>query len=174
VGLWILLGLLLGATGAGSRRLGSLQRQVRAGWERVEFLLGRRHALVPTVVAAARDALPAGGEGWETLTAASRRAAEASGIPERAEAENGLSEAVAALRARVAGHADPSLQASLRRLASVEAEIAAAGRDYNLRVMAFNQRLHRLPWRLFSRGLRPAEYLVLEMAGDESTDPVRS
>jgi LemA protein len=172
LGLWILIVLCLGAAVAGSRSLGSLRRQVLASWEQVEFLLGRRHALVRELVDTARGALPSGGEAWEPLDQALQRAIEACGVWPRMEAENRLTEALADRRAGAIGYADPALQALRRRLAVVEAEIATAAREYNLQVMALNQRIHAFPWRLLARGLRPVEYLVLDRPIEESTHPV--
>src|SRR4051794_28124271 len=87
-----LIGVIALIAVGGYRHLLTLRRQVENSWSRVEAALGRRHELVLRLAHTTQGRMAP--LALETLLAAQRRASEAPGIPERAEAENQLTQAL--------------------------------------------------------------------------------
>jgi LemA protein len=175
------LGIAIGLIGVialiavgGYCRLLTLRREVESSWSRVEAALGRRHELVSEVAPAAqgRMAPPA----RETLLASLRRASDAPGIPERAEAENQLTQALHHLLTGAGSAADPAAGPAMRALEeqvmTAETEIAVARESYNQHVLIWNRRIDLFPWSLIARGFQPAEYLILDEPARCETEPV--
>ena len=102
------------------------------------------------------------------LTAPLRQALNARGIPARAEAENELTRARRSLctdgEETSGWRAHPHLRVLGQELVKAEEEIARAAEYYNRQVMAWNKKIHDLPWSLMA-GLfhfRPLEYFVFD------------
>lgn len=152
----------------GCFRLASLRHGVLEAEASLNASLRRRRDLIASLLAAAPEPAALIHEPLERLRCARQQAAEALGIPNRAEAENELTRSLARWGQAVesdpgfrAGLAVKSVQEALRENAN---QLLNAARQYNQRVMAFNVTIARFPWRWLVRlqGDRPIEYFVLD------------
>jgi LemA protein len=177
---WIPVGVpMLFALAAihGYNNLLALRHQVRNAWSPIEAQLRSRRDLVQRLVETMNPTGESEPEALEAVTRASRQALEADGIPERAGAENELSEALRGFFVMVGAcpelEVNPDVRALQEELTAAEDRIAFARRSYNDQVMAWNVRIARFPWSLIARpaGLRPAEYFVMDEPGRREAPP---
>ncbi len=165
IGLLVLVALIVIG---GCARLAALRGRVQAAAALLKGHLQRRGKLISTMVETAQNPGQPWAERLESVARAGQQAAEASGIPHRAEAENRLTRSLYLFLTAVEANADfwasPAWQNLKEELRRNENEIFAAAQCYNDRVMAVNVTISRFPWYLVSRpvGLRPIEYFVLD------------
>ena len=168
---WVLLAcvlLLVLWCIAAYNRLVRMQQEIKGAWSQIDVQLKRRHDLIPNLVEAVRGYLSHERQTLENVAKARAQAAGASGVAERAAAENALTQTLVALFAVVERY--PDLKASQNMLAlqeeltSTENRIAFARQFYNDQAVRLNAAIGSLPTNLVAAGagFRPAEFFQLE------------
>jgi LemA protein len=155
------------------------RNQVRNAWGQIDVQLNRRHDLIPNLVKAVQGYMDHERDVLDRVTTARANAISAGGnVPQRAEAENQLTQAVRSLFA--VAEAYPQLRASENMLAlqeelsSTENRIAFARQFYNDSVMQYNTARETFPAVTLSGalGFHPADLFTLEDAAPERAVPV--
>src|SRR5512135_2409042 len=77
----------------------SLRNRVQNGWKQIDVQLKRRHDLIPNLVESVKGAMQFERDTLERVMAARARAVSATGVRERAAAENELSQSLSRLLA---------------------------------------------------------------------------
>jgi LemA protein len=171
MGIWLLIGVIvliaLIALG-GYYSLVALRSRVQNDWSQIDVQLKRRYDLIPNLIETAKGYMNHEREVLEGVTQARQQAIDACGVPEQAEAENQLTQALRSLFA--VAEAYPDLKANQNMLALQEEltatanKIAFARQFYNDQVMALNNKIHQFPWNLIAGagGFRPAEFFIID------------
>ena len=126
-----------------------LRNQVKDAWAQIDVQLKRRFDLIPNLVETVRGYMGHERETLEAVTQARAAAAGAQTIPDRAQAESGLTAALGRLFA--VSEAYPDLKANQNFLAlqeeltSTENKIGFARQFYNDTVMNFNNKTQMFP-----------------------------
>jgi LemA protein len=171
---WILTGALLAlallalallAAGAHTG-LTALRSRVASAWTHLDAQLRHRCDLVLALNKRTSGFSAHASDLLQGATAAAQAALAAPGIPDRAEAENGLTESLHGFFAFADTDPDLRTETALlafeRELSTSEERIAAARESYNDHVMGLNTRRHRFPWRLMAARFSPAEYFIID------------
>lgn len=164
MGAWILLFVPLVAVGAGRHRLLKLRGRAGAAWSQLEAQLSRRRELTQSLLDLIEERSESESEA-AALACFLQRARDATDIPARAEAENGLSRALRRSCDRLADEVQSEhsrVRSLLEELSSLETQTAFAVRSYNQQVMAWNQSLHRFRFIAGLGSFQPIEYFVLD------------
>jgi LemA protein len=157
-------------------RLVRQRNQVEAAWSQIDVQLRRRYDLIPNLVETVKGYAAHERETFEAVTRARQQAASATGVEERAQAENMLTQTLRQLFA--VAEAYPELRASenfralQEELTGTEGRIAFARQFYNERVLAYDNSLEAFPSNVVGRsfGFGPKPYFEAE---EQSRDPVR-
>ncbi len=145
--------LLLWAAGV-YNSLVRLRNQIENAWAQIDVQLKRRHDLIPNLVETVRGYAKHEQGTFEKVTQARNVAMNASGLKERAEAENMLSSTLKTLFA--VSEAYPELKANQNFLqlqeevASTENKIAFARQFFNDSTMSYNTRIETFPINLIA------------------------
>jgi LemA protein len=150
--IWILIALLVGGLlmfiGM-YNSLVSLRQQTNNAWGQIDVQLKRRYDLIPNLVETVKGYMKHEQETLERVIQARNRAMGASGVKERAAAENQVTQAIGGIFAL--SEAYPELRSNQNMLAlqeelrSTENKIAFARQYYNDIVTAYNTRLETFP-----------------------------
>ena len=143
IGIGVLIALLIVWIIAIYNGLIGKRNQVRNAWSQIDVQLKRRHDLIPNLVNAVRGYLDHERQVLENVTNA-RSAAIAAGnnVPQRAQAENQLTQSLRSLFAVAEGYpqlrANENMLALQEELSSTENRIAFARQFYNDSVQSYN------------------------------------
>jgi LemA protein len=176
---WVLLGLavlLVGFFVITYNRLVRLRNRTEAAWSQIDVQLERRHDLIPNLVETVKGYAAHERETLEAVTRARQQAVQATGVEDKAQAENILTGALRQLFA--VAEAYPDLKANENFLAlqeeltGTESRIAFARQFYNEQVLAYDNSLEVFPSNLVAGmfNFQPRPYFEAE---ETSRAPVR-
>jgi len=126
-----------------------LRNQVKEAWAQVDVQLKRRFDLIPNLLETVKGYMTHERETLESVTQARAAVAGAGGLPDRIQAESGLTAALGRLFAVAESY--PDLKASTNflslqeELASTENKISFARQFYNETVMRMNNKVQMFP-----------------------------
>ncbi len=155
-----------------------LRNQVKDAWAQIDVQLKRRYDLIPNLMETVKGYMQHERETLEAVTQARAAAAGAQTLPERANAESGLTAALGRLFA--VSEAYPDLKANQNFLAlqeeltSTENRIGFARQFYNDMVMNFNNKIQMFPSNIVAGmfNFRAAEFFELEDAAEREAPKV--
>ena len=180
--LWIVLGILvvlLLAVVAVYNGLVTRRVQCREAWSQIDVQLKRRHDLIPNLVETVKGYAAHERGTLEAVTAARGAAVSATGIKERAEAENMLTGALRQLLA--VAEAYPNLKANenftqlQEELASTENRISFARQHYNDTAADYNTTVQKFPSNIVAGmfGFKEQEFFQLEDKAEKEAPQVK-
>jgi LemA protein len=151
-GLLVVLGIIviIGAWLIGLyNSLVRLRNQVRNSWSQIDVQLKRRHDLIPNLVETVKGYAAHERNTLENVTRARNQAVQATGVPDRAKAEQDLSAALGRLMVVVEQYPDlkanQNFLALQEELSSTENKIGFSRQFYNDSVMTYNNRVQSFP-----------------------------
>jgi len=156
-----------------------LRSAMQDAWSQIDVQLKRRHDLIPNLVETVKGYMKHERETLENVIKARQLAQSASGVAERASAEQGLSAALGRLIAVAESY--PELKANQNFLSlqeeitATENRIAFARQFYNDCVMRLNNKILMIPSNIVAAlfGFKQAEYFQLEEVEERQTPEVR-
>ncbi len=157
IGIWILVGLLvllLIVAVASYNGLVSLRQQTNNAWGQIDVQLKRRYDLIPNLVETVKGYMKHEQETLEKVIQARNRAMSATGIAERATAEQALGAAVTQLFGLAEAYPDLKANENMlslqEELKSTENKIAFARQYYNDIVTSYNTKIEAFPSNVFA------------------------
>ncbi len=150
------------------------RNQAREAWSTIDTQLKRRYDLIPNLVEAVRGTAKHEKDVLTQVTAA-RNAAMAANGPERADAENHLTQTLKSLFAVSENY--PTLRANenflelQRELTDTETKIQAARQFYNTVVMGLNTQIEQFPSNIVANMFHIMPEKLFEMAESEKAAP---
>ena len=177
--MWVILGLIILIVIwaiAIYNGLIRLKNRVDEAWSDIDVQLKRRYDLIPNLVNTVKGYAAHEKEVFEKVTEARTRAMAAQSAPDKAKAENMLSQTLKSLFA--VAEAYPDLKANQnflelqRELTDTEDKIQAARRFYNGNVRDFNTKIQVFPNNIFAGMLGFTSREFFEAAGTEK-EPVK-
>jgi LemA protein len=154
------------------------RNRVDESWSGIDVQLKRRHDLVPNLVETVKGYATHEKETFEKVTQARADAMSAEGVAETAKAEQGLTGALAGLRAVAENYpnlrATENFQQLSRNLSELEDEIQASRRIYNSNVQSYNTSIQQFPGSIIANqgGFTAREYFEIEDASEREPVPV--
>lgn len=149
-------------------RLVALRNRVRNAWSQVDVQLKRRHDLIPNLVETAKGYMAHERETLESVVRARQQAIDVSGVAEKAQAENMLSQTLRSLFAVAENYPDlkanQNMLALQEELTSTENKIAFARQFYNDQVNSYNNATEQFPSSIVagSFGFQPSVFFEIE------------
>lgn len=126
-----------------------LRNQVKNAWSQIDVQLKRRHDLIPNLVETAKGYMKHERETFENVTRARADATGARGVPQIAQAESRLTEAISRFMAVVENYpelkANENFLALQEELSSTENRIAFARQAFNDAVLLLNNKIEMFP-----------------------------
>jgi LemA protein len=149
---WVIIGILifivLYLITAYNSLIG-LRNLVKNSWSQIDVQLKRRHDLIPNLVETAKGYMGHERNTFESVTKARAEATAARGVPQIAQAESRLSEAISRFMVIVENYpelkANQNFLAVQEELASTENRIAFARQAYNDAVLFLNNKIEMFP-----------------------------
>jgi LemA protein len=165
--LWIILGVVVVVVVAAViayNGLVSKRNKVESAYAQIDVQLNRRHDLIPNLVETVKGYAAHESKTLEAVIAARNQATAATGVAEKAQAENALTGTLKSLFA--VSEAYPDLKANQNfqqlqtELSSTEDRIAYSRQYYNDIVRAYNDGIQRFPGVLFANAMhfQPRQY----------------
>jgi LemA protein len=148
------------------------RNRVDESWSGIDVQLKRRHDLVPNLVETVKGYAAHESQVFEKVTEARAEAMSAQGVGDTAKAEQGLTGALAGLRAVAENYpqlrATENFQQLSRNLSELEDEIQASRRIYNSNVQSYNTSIQQFPGSIIANqgGFTAREYFEIEDAGE--------
>ena len=178
VALYIVAGviaLLLIVLGVSYDRFVRQRNLIRESWSNVDTELRRRYDLIPNLVNTAKGYAAHEKEIFEKVAEARNSAISAKSVPDQAQAENQITQALRQLFAVVENY--PDLKANQNflslqeELTATEGRIAFARQFYNDTVLSYNNKVQQFPSRIVAGmfNFTPREFFQVEEA---ATGPV--
>ncbi len=125
------------------------RNQVDNAWSQIDVQLKRRHDLIPNLVETARGYMKHERETFEAITQARSQAVAARTVPEAAQAEGKLADALSRFMLVVENYPDlkanQNFLALQEELTSTENKIAFARQNYNDQVLSYNNQTQMFP-----------------------------
>ncbi len=155
-----------------------LRRRCDNAWSQIDVQLKRRYDLIPNLVETAKGYLKHEREVLENVTKARQQAIDASGVKDKAQAENFLTSTLRSLFAVVENY--PELKANENMLAlheevtSTENKISFARQHYNDSVMKYNVKIETVPSNVIASmfGFAPREFFEIEEGAERQAPKV--
>lgn len=130
-------------------RFAHLRNQVKNAWAGIEVQLRRRHDLIPNLVETAKGYLEHERTVLENVVKARQQAVDVSGVKDKMQAENMLTQSLRSLFAVVENYpnlkADRTMMSLQDELTSTENKVAFARNNYNDWVTNLNMTIDRFP-----------------------------
>jgi LemA protein len=148
------------------------RNRVDESWSGIDVQLKRRHDLVPNLVETVKGYAAHESQVFEKVTQARADAMSAQGVADTAKAEQGLTGALAGLRAVAENYpqlrATENFQQLSRNLSELEDEIQASRRIYNSNVQSYNTSIQQFPGSIIANqgGFTAREYFEIEDAAE--------
>jgi LemA protein len=145
-----------------------LRNALENAWSQIDVQLKRRHDLIPNLVETAKGYMTHERETLENITKARNLAQQASGMGDRAEAENQLNQALSSFYVVVENYPDlkanQNFLALQEELTSTENKISFARQAYNDEAMRFNNQIEMFPSNIVAGifNFNKAEYFEIE------------
>ncbi len=160
-------------------RLVSLTNRAKEAWSDIQVQLKRRYDLIPNLVETVKGYATHESSAFENVTKARAAAMGASGLADKAQAENMLTGALKSLFA--VSEAYPDLKANQnflqlqKELADTEDKIQASRRFYNTNVMSLNTTIESFPGNIIAGSFSFKQMDLFELsAGDAAAaEPVQ-
>jgi LemA protein len=149
-------------------RFANLRNQVKNAWAGIEVQLRRRHDLIPNLVETAKGYLEHEKTVLENVIKARQQAINVSGVKDKVQAENMLTQSLRSLFAVVENYpnlkADRTMLSIQDELISTENKIAFARNNYNDWVTNLNMTIDRFPTNLIANmfGYKKADLFEIE------------
>ena len=153
-----------------------LKNRAKEAWADIDVQLKRRYDLIPNLVETVKAYATHERELFLKVTQARTAAMGATGLKDKAEAENALSGTLKSLFAVAENY--PDLKASTNFLAlqneltDTEDKIQAARRFYNTNVRDLNIKIESFPANLIAKSFNFAEMELFQTANDVEREPV--
>jgi len=157
-------------------RLITLKNRAKEAWSDIEVQLKRRYNLIPNLVETVKGYAAHEREVFQKVTEARTKAMGATGLKEKGQAENMLSDALKSLFAVAENY--PQLRASenflelQRELRDTEDKIQAARRFYNTNVRDLNIKIETIPVNLIAGLLNIKKMVFFEIEESATREPV--
>jgi LemA protein len=160
--------VLVGVVVALYNKLVRLRNRAENAWAQVDVQLRRRYDLIPNLVETVKGYAAHERETFEEVTKARTAAQQAQTVPQQAQAENLLTQAIGKLFA--VAEAYPQLRATENfqqlqaQLAETEQKIAIARQVYNDAVLTYDNALETIPTNIVAGifNFKPREYFEVE------------
>ncbi len=127
----------------------ALRNQVKNAWSQIDVQLKRRHDLIPNLVETAKGYMKHERETFDAVTKARADATSARGVPQIAQAEGRLTDAISRFMAVVENYpelkANQNFLAVQEELASTENRIAFSRQAYNDAALFLNNKVEMFP-----------------------------
>jgi LemA protein len=149
-------------------RFARLRNEVKNAWAGIEVQLRRRHDLIPNLVETAKGYLKHEKTVLENVVKARQQAVDVSGVKDRIQAENALTQTLRSLFAVVENYpnlkADRQMLSIQDELTSTENKVAFARNNYNDWVTNLNMTIDRFPTNLIANmfGYKKADLFEIE------------
>lgn len=169
LGLAGLFVLVLWAVGA-YNGLVRMRQEVKSAWSQIDVQLKRRHDLIPNLVEAVKGYLAHERQTLESVIEARTQAVAATGLQDKAQAENMLTQTLRSLFAVVERYPDlkasQNVHALQEELTSTENRISFARQFYNDQAARLNTAIESVPTNVIasSSGFVKAEFFQLDDA----------
>ena len=176
--LWVIIGiivLLLLIFGGTYNRLVALRNRIDNAWSQIGVQLKRRYDLIPNLVNTVKGYAAHEKEIFEKVAEARNSAISAKSVPDQAQAENQITQALRQLFAVVENYPDlkanQNFLALQEELTATEGRIAFARQFYNDTVLSYNNKVQQFPSRIVAGmfNFTPREFFQVEEA---ATGPV--
>lgn len=175
----VVLAVLVIAFIAMYNRFAHLRNQVKNAWAGIEVQLRRRHDLIPNLVETAKGYLEHEKTVLENVVKARQQAIDVSGVRDKMQAENLLTQSLRSLFAVVENYpnlkADRTMLSLQDELTSTENKVAFARNNYNDWVTNLNMTVDRFPTNLIANmfGYTKGELFEIEDASVREAPKVK-
>ncbi|HOW36607.1 MAG TPA: LemA family protein [Candidatus Omnitrophota bacterium] len=165
--LGVIVFLALWFVGVYNRIIG-LKQNVENGWSQIDVQLKRRHDLIPNLIEVAKGYIAHERGTLEAVVKARQQAVDASGLKDKQQAENFLSQTLRSLFAVVENYpnlkADQHMLKLQEELTSTENKIAFARQYYNDEAARFNTTVQTIPNNIVAgmAGFKSYEFFEIE------------
>ena len=153
--LWVIIGivvLLLLIFGGTYNRLVALRNRIDNAWSQIGVQLKRRYDLIPNLVNTVKGYAAHEKEIFEKVAEARNSAISAKSVPDQAQAENQITQALRQFFAVVENYPDlkanQNFLALQEELTATEGRIAFARQFYNDTVLSYNNKVQQFPSRI--------------------------
>lgn len=156
-----------------------LKLRVESAWSQIDVQLKRRHDLIPNLIEAVRGYMSYEKETLEKVIKARTQAIDASGLEDKAKAENFLSQTLRSLFAVAERYPDLKANQNVLKLqeelTSTEDKISLARQYYNDEVRLFNTRIQVVPSNIVANatGFKKKEFFEIEDVSQKETPQVK-
>ncbi len=160
-------------------RFAQLRNQVKNAWAGIEVQLRRRHDLIPNLVETAKGYLAHEKTVLENVVKARQQAVDVSGVKDKMQAENMLTQSLRSLFAVVENYpdlkADRTMMSLQEELTSTENKVAFARNNYNDWVTNLNMAIDRFPTNIIANmfGYKKADLFEIEDASMREAPKVK-
>lgn len=178
IALWVILGIVVLAVlffVAMYNRLVALRNRIDTAWSQIGVQLRRRYDLIPNLVNTVKGYAAHEKEIFERVAEARNTAIAAKSVPDQAQAENQITQALRQLFAVVENYPDlkanQNFLALQEELTGTEGRIAFARQFYNETVLTYNNAVQQFPSKVVAGlfNFTPREFFQVEEA---ATGPV--
>jgi len=157
----------------------TLKNRVKEAWSDIEVQMKRRYDLIPNLVETVKGYAAHEQGTFKAVVEARNAAMAATGVEDKAKAENALSGTLKSLFALRESY--PELKANVnflelqKELADTENKIQAGRRFYNSNVLALNTKLEKFPSNIVGNmfGFKAGEFFKLDENEQAATQPVK-
>lgn len=156
-----------------------LKVRVENAWSQIDVQLKRRHDLIPNLVESVKGYMSYEKDTLEKVIKARSQAIDASGLQDKAKAENFLTQTLRSLFAVVERYPDLKANQNVLKLqeelTSTENKIAFARQYYNDEVRLFNTRIQVVPSNIVANvaGFQKKEFFEIEDASQKEAPKVK-
>jgi len=155
------------------------RQEVRNAWSQIDVQLKRRHDLIPNLVESVKGYMTHERETLENVTKARQQAVNASGMGEKAQAENFLTQTLRSLFAVAERYPDlranQNVMALQEELTSTENRISFARQFYNDQTMRLNTLIESVPTNIVAgmTGFQKTAFFEIEDTAHRATPQVK-
>ncbi|MBU0549731.1 MAG: LemA family protein [Candidatus Omnitrophica bacterium] len=156
-----------------------LKVRINNAWAQIDVQLKRRHDLIPNLVETVKGYMQYEKDTLERVIKARSQAVDASGLKDKAQAENFLTQTLRSLFAVVERYPDLKANQNVLKLqeelTSTENKIAFARQYYNDEVQRFNTKIQVVPSNLVANacGFTKKEFFEIEDKTEKETPKVK-